>query len=352
MMIEESESHGGEPGRGTGHGGSGSESPLRRSEGDLLAERRARRAAESGEVILTRRAEAAEATVETLERHVDTLQHRLLEAEEDLRRTGELLEIEKTAAREHELRRVKQREYAEQQLRVEAEDRLGGAERDSRAECERLSLRLSTSEQDAHNLAARLESLQRQLAESEHAAAAERAAVQRAEEDLQERLSDLESRANRMQEGLDAEQTARERSESMLQDMRDGHGRLEALVGDMKTIVERLSTAIAASAQAETLARRSGLTPAPTVTPPEGLAPPPVRSAPAAQVIAEASAAVQGGEMADALAAAVERLRARAEAAAVAESTPLRAPAVRPPHKHSLSLLKRWRIRRKQRRGR
>src|ERR1700677_3213889 len=92
--------------------------PAIRSEGDLLAERRARRAAESGEVMLTRRAEAAEATVQTLERHVASLQQRLREAEEDRVRIDELLDLERTATleRESELRRVKQREYAEQQL--------------------------------------------------------------------------------------------------------------------------------------------------------------------------------------------------------------------------------------------
>ena len=56
--------------------------------------------------------------------------------------------------------------------------------------------------------------------------------------------------------------------------------------------------------------------------------------------------------MADALAAAVERLRARADAApAVPEQAP-RPVAARVPHKHSLSLIARLRIRRKQRRSR
>lgn len=60
------------------------------SERDLLAERRARRAAESGESALLRRAETAEATVKTLEGHVAGLQRRLEEAERDGRRTAEL----------------------------------------------------------------------------------------------------------------------------------------------------------------------------------------------------------------------------------------------------------------------
>jgi hypothetical protein len=61
-----------------------------------------------------------------------------------------------------------------------------------------------------------------------------------------------------------------------------------------------------------------------------------------------ASGEARGGEMAEALAAAVERLRARVE-----EQPPVPAAAAvhRPPHKHSMSLIGRWRMRRKQRRG-
>lgn len=158
MMVEESEN----PGRGgEGRGRSG--------EADFLAERRARMAMESGEAAMRRRAEAAEATVQTLERHVDSLKQRLQEAEDELRRTGELLESERERglARESELRRVKQREYAEQQLRVEAEGRLLGADRDFREEAERLAERVGEGEQRALELAGRIESLQRQLAEAE-----------------------------------------------------------------------------------------------------------------------------------------------------------------------------------------
>ena len=80
-MAEGNETFGGEPGGGEGRG--------RRGEGDLLAERRARRAAESGEAALTRRAEAAEATVQTLERHVSSLQQRLADAEDELAQMAE-----------------------------------------------------------------------------------------------------------------------------------------------------------------------------------------------------------------------------------------------------------------------
>ena len=74
-MIEESET----PGQGG-----------RVGESDFLAERRARRATETGEAALQRRAEAAEATVRTLESHVSSLQQRLQEAEQERRRVSEL----------------------------------------------------------------------------------------------------------------------------------------------------------------------------------------------------------------------------------------------------------------------
>src|SRR6202011_48420 len=135
-----------------------------------------RRATETGEEALTRRAEAAEATVRTLEVHVSTLQARLQEVEEERRVHAESAKAERAAVleREAELRRVKQREYAEQQLRVDAEDRLMSIDRESRAQVDRLNRRLSASEQQARELAQRLESMQRALAEAEQTAAAER----------------------------------------------------------------------------------------------------------------------------------------------------------------------------------
>jgi hypothetical protein len=60
------------------------------------------------------------------------------------------------------------------------------------------------------------------------------------------------------------------------------------------------------------------------------------------------SGEARGGEMAEALAAAVERLRARVE-----EQPPAAAAVVqRPPHKHSMSLIGRTRLRLRRRRER
>jgi hypothetical protein len=327
------------PGEGQGMGPEGRP---RRGEGDLFSERRARRAAESGEIALTRRAEAAEATLQTLERHVASLQQRLREAEEERSRMAELLEDEREGAleREHELRRVKQREYAEQQLRVEAEDRLLVIDRDSRVEVERLSVRLSTSEQDARELTLRLEGVQRQLAEAERSAAAELASV-RAElrslagRDLQARLSQLELRAGEIERGLQAERAARERAERVLESMREGHRQMGALLGEMKGIVGRVGAALAARQPAQTSHPIADRAPAPAT-----------------------SAQTPSAEMGDALAAAVERLRARAETAPPAARQPVERPVVErvaPPqrvsHKHSMSWFARRRLRRKQRRG-
>src|SRR6202453_3248964 len=138
--------------------------PPRPSDRDLLAERRARRAVDLEPVqstpthppdALTRRAEAAEATVQTLETHLASLQRRLHEAEQERALDAELLDAERAAVaeHEHELRRAKQREYAEQQLRVEAEDRRVRHERESRAELDRIARRLGASEHHARELA-------------------------------------------------------------------------------------------------------------------------------------------------------------------------------------------------------
>jgi hypothetical protein len=342
VTAEGNETSGGEPGRGAQPGGFGAEGSARRSEGDLLAERRARRSTESGDAALVRRAEAAEATVQTLERHVASLQQRLQEVEEERLRMSDLLRAEKAGAseREQELQLVKQREYAEQQLRVEAEERLAGRDLEGRAETERLSTRLGVSEAAARELGARLELIQSQLAEAEQAAAAGRAEVRRAEQDLRARLEELEARAAQMERGLDAERAARERTEAQLAGMSRAHGQMQRLVTEMKMIVERLTGAVA---DVQARSRPAGPSDA---APPAGA---PIEP-PAAQADAEAQA--RGTEMADALAAAVERLRARAQAAVAEVPGPAARPSELPSHKHSLSLIGRWRLRRKQRRSR
>jgi len=366
-MAEGSETPGSSSGSGAQSGGLGPEGRGRGTEGDLLAERRARRAVESGDAGLIRRAEAAEATVRTLEAHVASLQQRLREAEVEARRISELVEGDEVieappaGARrppgEQELRRAKQREYAEQQLRVEAEDRYIDLERESALEIERLGRRLSASERSGRALTRQLESVQRELAEAEQAAAAELAAVRRAEGAFQARLAELERRAVEIHGGLEAETAARERSERLLESMRLAHRRVVAVVRELIGVVAKL--------RAATL-----LAPAVHTEPvPEWLAaqePSPRREQPVPSAWSGPGRAHRK-EMTEALAAAVERLRAGVEDVGDAPASPdearpgpaaapsrqaLAARVVRPPHRHTRSWLARRSIRRKERRAR
>ncbi len=351
--------------------------PPRPSERDLLAERRARRGIDldpanpsahpanpsanppinPGQAdptdALTRRAEAAEATVQTLESHLSSLREQVREATEERAVFAERLVAEQAsvAEREHELRRVKQREYAEQQLRVEAEDRRARAERDSRAEIDRLTRRLGASEHRARELSQRLESAQRELDEAEQAAIAELGELRAAGElQLRARFAELERHALEIRHEIDAERTARVQAERRLAEMQAGYRRMELLVAELRGMMAQLrAAATRESSVGETTQR--------PVAPAE-----------------------HREELADALAAAVERLRARAEAAASEpEKELLDDPAGEPgtraevsatepsaeldrppaaagkqpaPHKHSMSLLGRARLRRKQRRER
>jgi hypothetical protein len=390
-----------------GQESSGGGEPPRRGEGDFFSERRARRAVEAGETALLRRAEAAEATVHTLERHVASLQERLREAEEERRAAAELLEAEKDLAREREreLRRIRQREYAEQQLRVEAEERVVGLDRAGAAELEQLDARLQRAERELRTLGERRESLHRELAEAEQAAAAERSVQRSSEEQLRERIAALERAGGEVKRALEAERSAREGFEAIVAHMRDGYRQLSTLLIELRTLVARLAAALARG-QA-TRGRAGDGSPAAAAAPSTSPSPSPAAAAspsaaadrPSAAAAPPALAAATafdrgrtgeesaGGEppvptsplaaptpprtrgsvspgreeragadeshaaeqMADALAAAVERLRRRAEQAPASGVEAGAASRTAPPHKHSMSLIGRIRYRRKQR---
>jgi hypothetical protein len=317
-------------------------------ERDILAERRARR--EQGDSTLARRAQEAEAAVRTLEAHIAELRARLREVEEEQHRTAEQL-----AEREHEVRRVKQREYAEQQLRVEAEEQRERLEREQRAEVDRLQRRLSAGERHARELTDRLEGVRRELAEAEQTAGAERAALRRSERELAEREAELSGRElalertraeidQRLSEARAAERTARDsrahdeqqlqtltariaaleahatelrremelqrearaQSERELQSMREGRSRMELIVHELRDIAAQLRSGLPAA-----LADKSGF---------------------ADRERAAREEEEHRLEMARALAAAVERLRARVTAVDELESEPAVkvAPAVEP----------------------
>jgi predicted nucleic acid-binding Zn-ribbon protein len=117
---------------------------------DVLAERRARRAQE-GDPAVMRRAEAAEAAVRNLETHLAALEQRLEEVGRERARIAEQL-----AERESDVGEVKQREYAAQQLRVEAEERGERLQRELRGEIEALSARLQETDARVRELDAEL----------------------------------------------------------------------------------------------------------------------------------------------------------------------------------------------------
>ncbi|MGH2832718.1 MAG: hypothetical protein ACRDK2_08075, partial [Solirubrobacteraceae bacterium] len=127
--------------------------------------------------------------------HLASLQQRLEDTTIEQRRVAEQL-----ADREREVRRVKQREYAEQQLRVEAEERVERLGREKRSEIEELHRRLSVSEQQARELVDQLEDVRRELAEAQQVAAAERVALGRGEQELSDREAELQRRESALEQ--------------------------------------------------------------------------------------------------------------------------------------------------------
>ncbi len=117
---------------------------------DVLAERRARHA----DPAVIRRAEAAEAVARNLETHLAALEQRIEEVGRERERVAQQL-----AERESDVRSVKQREYTEQQLRVEAEERSERLQREMRAQIQELSGRLEETERHVRELSAELTQL-------------------------------------------------------------------------------------------------------------------------------------------------------------------------------------------------
>ena len=340
-------------------GGLGGEGRSRRGEGDLLAERRARRAAESGEHALMLRAEAAEATVRTLETHVASLQRRLREAEDEGRRMSELI-VASQPAREGagtEPSQAPERERERGLAATPSPSTTGGdagvgdpGGAGAGTEIDHLLRRLSASESQAHILAVRLEAVQRELADAEQAAAVERAAARRSQQLVHERLDTLERKAGLLGSGLDAERTARERAERVLERIRRGQGLIEELVRELASIVARLLSATASRQPAA--AERPSVAARPLAEGARAAAPgAPAAAGPALpeRALASGPGEARAAEMATALAEAVERLRARAEADSPGAAAPQQS---RVEHRHSRSLIGRIRIARKQRRER
>jgi fused signal recognition particle receptor len=316
------------------------------SERDVLAARRARRAG-IGEAAPDRRAELAEATVRTMESHIADLRRRLLETEREREHAAVQL-----TEREQELRRAKQREYAEQRLRVEAEDDRTRLRRGHRAELDRLHRRV----QEARAAAQRAEE-QRAQAEERRARAEQRRAS------LAARLAAVSESCVRLERSVLALQGAAAELRATLERERDSARSSIQALQSRSTVagseIRRLeSQAAAAGSQIRELEARS--------TAAQSRIEELERSLTGAVAAGEPeSEEVRREEMAAALAAAVERLRTRVAAvgelqvsANPPDEPPVEAPArepraataIRPkPHKHSMSLIGRWRVARKHR---
>jgi len=207
--------------------------------------------------------------VRTLEGHLATVRERLQEAiEEEINRQAPRprLVIEHPSG-------VQQREDADQ-LRLAADSRWLDLDRRNRAEIDRLNRRLGDSERDARGLAERLRGVERELA-----------------------------------------------TECLLERMRRGHRRLEALLREMRTLMSRLSAVVGGAStdaapepfenqlnEARIRAYRLG----PGNQAKEGKTT--THKASAAVVAADAPHDPRAEEMDAALAVAVERLRSRAAA--------------------------------------
>jgi chromosome segregation ATPase len=233
---------------------------------DTFAERRARRAW-LGDAALLRRAEAAEASVSTLEAHLADLRARQVESEHAREHIATQL-----AERELELRRVKQREYAEQQLRVEAEEIAVRARRGHRTERDRWQRRVEEAhaaaqyaEEQRDALAARLatvnescERLRQGVVTLQGVAAELRATFELEHRTSQARIRELEGELERAR----AHPLAEQRSEA------EEAQRREEMAGALAAAVARLRTRAAVATEQPQAGE--GLAPqAPVVSAPE-----------------------------------------------------------------------------------
>jgi hypothetical protein len=217
-------------------------------ESTVLAERRARREGLADET-LVRRAQAAEATVTTLETQLDNLEARLRDA---------LAERDRLSGR---LRAAEQREEAERRVRSEAEDERDEVAAAGERRLAELRARVRTAEEHAAALASEMDAVRREGAEAQHAAAAARAAAERAERAAAEReaaaaaqmaslaaepgghvqveLDHLRREAASLTGLLDAERAARGEAESRLMLQADRVAEVEATVALLEHELDR-----------------------------------------------------------------------------------------------------------------
>jgi hypothetical protein len=239
------------------------------SDRDVLAERRARRGDPIGDPILIRRAETAEAAAQTLEDRLSGIQARLREAEQESQSAAQRL-----VQREQEL--------------SSASERLSDGERQLRS----ISTRLEERERELRSVSERLSERERELQTVSERLADREQQLHRAELEIRGRVEALEQRVGEVQEDLAREREARQAAERELQALQLAQAAVAPLIGELREIAHRLRLAAESA--------------------------PPPESVPAAPQAEAANA-----QMAEALAAAVQRLRARvAEVGEIQESGP------------------------------
>lgn len=258
-------------------------------ERDVLAERRARRGEPAGDPILIRRAEAAEAAAHALEERLAAIQLRLHEAEQ-----ASLEAEQRLAEREQELSRASERLSEDDQQLHTISARLADRER----ELHSVSERLSDRERDLRTVSERLAERERQL--------------QRAELEIRGRVEALERRVEEVQEDLARERAARQAAERDLEALKAAQSAVLPLIGDLRQIAGRLRAVAESGSLLGELRQTS--TPAPATQPVPavdelGMVASPQVSGPSVQ------AQAGNAEIAEALAAAIQRLRARVAAA-------------------------------------
>lgn len=277
-------------------------------ERDVLAERRARRGEPVGDPILIRRAETAEATAHALEQRLSGIQTRLQEAERESRDASQRL-----VEREQELTRASERlSNGEQQLRS-------------------ISTRLADRERELHTVSERLGDRERDLRTVSDRLAEREQQLQRAELEIRGRVDALEQRVGEVQDDLVREREARQAAEGELEALRAAQAAVQPLIGDLRQIAHRLRLA----AESGELAGVAGAIQASAVplVPQESIAAAAAAFAAPENEPAQPGAPLDAGsaQMADALAAAIQRLRARvadvaaagaAQQEAVAEAVP------------------------------
>jgi hypothetical protein len=205
-------------------------------ESTVLAQRRAAREGAADEA-LVRRAQAAEATVSTLETQLDHLESRLRDA---------LSERDRLSAR---LRAAEQREEAERRVRGEAEDEREELRAEIEERVSELRARARAAEEHAEALGAEMDEIRREAAEAQHAAAAARLVASRGSggggadgEAAQAELDRLGAEAGELARRLESERALRTAAESQLARQSDRVAEVEATVTLLEHELERRAT--------------------------------------------------------------------------------------------------------------